>query len=276
LALVRAKGARISRARTLEETNVGLFWAYDGARLLGTPPRLYNQLLSAIAQRDGLDTIQLARLLAVCNLAMADAGISCWEAKYKYAVWRPVVAIQMDPISPDPEWQPLGSPRTNRPDFALASEAHNTSFAQSMIAGDPRSREARSRAQFEAPQRSSCMTDAEYRMAAFTPNFPAYPSGHAAFGAACFTAMQSVRRSYGKPARIALTHLSDELNGVSIDNYDNQPRMKGLVRFDSVRQMIEENGLSRVFLGVHWKFDTEFGSRSGELIGDIVANRAYA
>jgi vanadium chloroperoxidase len=52
-----------------------------------------------------------------------------------------------------------------------------------------------------------------------------------------------------------ITFVSDEFNGINRDN-------KGTVRPKHVRsfpgglwQMIIENGLSRVFLGVHWVFD---------------------
>ena len=97
----------------------------------------------------------------------------------------------------------------------------------------------------------------------FTPNFPAYPSGHATFGAAAF---QMVRRFYGekegflsaddpqKPDTICFDIVSDELNGISVDsNGTVRPRHER--HFKSLWHAIFENGLSRVFLGVHWIFD---------------------
>jgi len=36
----------------------------------------------------------MARLLALANVAMADAGIAIWESKYFYEFWRPVAAIR--------------------------------------------------------------------------------------------------------------------------------------------------------------------------------------
>ena len=35
-----------------------------------------------------------ARLLALANLAMADAAITAWDSKKHYVFWRPVTAIQ--------------------------------------------------------------------------------------------------------------------------------------------------------------------------------------
>jgi hypothetical protein len=94
----------------------------------------------------------------------------------------------------------------------------------------------------------------------FTPNFPAYPSGHATFGAAAFHVARlfyGVKKGDRKADKLFgdLAIVSEELNGGSRDN-------KGTVRPRHVRQfkgglwdMIVENATSRVFLGVHWIFD---------------------
>jgi hypothetical protein len=36
-----------------------------------------------------------ARFLALLNIAMADAAIACFEAKYHYVFWRPITAITL-------------------------------------------------------------------------------------------------------------------------------------------------------------------------------------
>jgi len=63
----------------------------------------------AVDQQLGLgDT---ARLLALGNLASADAGIVTWDTKIYYNVWRPVTAIQTDDGIPatkqDATWRPF-------------------------------------------------------------------------------------------------------------------------------------------------------------------------
>ena len=242
---VRQKGAHASIAgllpaqkdrRTPEETLIGLYWAYDGARALGTPPRLYNRIVREVAMHvpnpatGAINTVdENARLFALVNAAMGDAGILAWEQKYVHDLWRPVLGIRehdasmgpaasasgasLDPDC-DPEWRPLGAPATNR---------------GSAPDGD------------------------------FTPPFPAYPSGHATFGAA---ALHMTRMFYGvKPGNTGPDKLfpgafvSEELDGVARD-------AEGTVRARHARsfegglwQMIEENGFSRVWLGVHWSFD---------------------
>ncbi|MCA1638298.1 MAG: hypothetical protein LC768_08185, partial [Acidobacteria bacterium] len=101
----------------------------------------------------------------------------------------------------------------------------------------------------------------------FTPNFPAYPSGHATFAAAAF---HIARLFYGippgnrKPDNLLnkLAFVSEELNSRSRDN-------QGTVRPRHVRNfngglwdMIIENAMSRIFLGVHWSFDA-FALKNG-------------
>jgi len=58
-------------------------------------------------------TLEHARLLALLNLAVADAAIGCFEAKYTYVFWRPVTAIPEAAAdgnaatTADPTWAPL-------------------------------------------------------------------------------------------------------------------------------------------------------------------------
>src|SRR5206468_8125796 len=64
--------------RTEEQTFIGIFWAYDGTPSLCAPPRLYNQITVQIADQRRMSAIQFARLLALVNVAMADAGMTIW------------------------------------------------------------------------------------------------------------------------------------------------------------------------------------------------------
>ena len=57
--------------------------------------------------------VQNARILGLLNLAIADAAIACWDAKYFYTFWRPVTAIPLATsdgnadTAPDMTWAPL-------------------------------------------------------------------------------------------------------------------------------------------------------------------------
>lgn len=222
--------------RSPAQSVTGYFWAYDGTNLIGTPPRLYNQMLRKLAfdrrpdQSDissDANTADFARLFALCNAAMSDAGVFAWREKYTFEFWRPLSGIREHPSGlGDPFFQTVGSPETNNNGIN------------------------------------------------FKPPFPAYPSGHATFGGATF---QMARLYYKQRDNldfpddgaddISIEFVSDELNGINRDlreDYDaSRPiteqvgtvRTRVPVRFESLWSCIHDNALSRVFLGVHWRFD---------------------
>lgn len=100
----------------------------------------------------------------------------------------------------------------------------------------------------------------------FTPPFPSYPSGHAGFGGALF---QTLRRFYGTDD-IAFSFVSDEYNGVTQDRGGNTRPL--LTRnFPSLSSAEEENGQSRIYLGIHWAFD----KTSAIAMGRQVANHNF-
>jgi hypothetical protein len=102
--------------RTDDQTFIGKFFSYDGTPGLCAPPRLYNQISIKIAREKNLtDLADFSRYLALINVAMADAGISAWEAKFHYKYWRPVTGIRFKKPAADPDskWHPLGAQETN-------------------------------------------------------------------------------------------------------------------------------------------------------------------
>jgi hypothetical protein len=222
--------------RTEEQTQIAIYWAYDGTPSLCAPPRLYNQITTHIADLRGTDTVGLARLLALVNTAMADAGIAIWESKYYYDFWRPITGIRES----EPGTGPTGSGDGN-PDTA----------------GDP------AYVPLCAPASNSTGPN-------FTPPFPSYPSGHAGFGGALF---ETLRLFYGTDA-IPFTFVSDEFNGVTKDNGGNiRPLLPR--SFSTLSQAEEENGQSRIYLGIHWAFDKTAGIAQGRQIADWVFAHAF-
>lgn len=98
-----------------------------------------------------------------------------------------------------------------------------------------------------------------------TPPFPAYPSGHATFGA---SVMEVLRDNFGDNA---FTFVSDEYDGTGDDPFaPGTPRPLVPVRFDSYTAAQQENGQSRIFNGVHWQFDNGTGQDIGVQVGDTV------
>jgi hypothetical protein len=215
--------------RTAEQTEIGIHWGYDGTPGLGTPPRLHNQIAVQIADQMGTNAVELARLLALVNVALADTGIAVWKSKYVYDYWRPITGIREAHRDGNPatvrdrNYTPLGAPASN----------------------------------LDGPN--------------FTPPFPAYPSGHAGFGAALFETL----RNFYRTDRIAFTFVSDEFNGVTRDNEGTvRPRIPR--SFSSLSEAEEENGQSRIYLGIHWAFDKTDGIAQGRRVADYVFQNAFA
>jgi hypothetical protein len=88
---VKELGAAVGSTRTEDQTEIALFWA-DGAGT-ETPPGHWNSIAQIIAAMRDTTLEENARLFALLNIAMADAAICSWDAKYTYHFWRPVTAI---------------------------------------------------------------------------------------------------------------------------------------------------------------------------------------
>jgi hypothetical protein len=228
-------GIHTPTVRTADQTRTGIFWAYDGTPSLCAPPRLYNQLASEISNAND-NVMELARLYALVNVSMADAGIAIWESKFFYDFWRPVTGVReadegMGPTGvgdgnaatmADPTFWPLGAPASN-------------------LSGP-----------------------------GFTPPFPSYPSGHAGFGGALFETLRNVYRT----DNIAFTFISDEYNGVTAGG-DGVVRPLAPRSYQKLSQAEEENGQSRIYLGIHWSFDKTQGIRQGRNVADYVFKHAF-
>jgi hypothetical protein len=112
-------GTTTPTVRTPEQTEIGIFWGYDGRPGLGTPPRLYNQIVRTIAEQENNTVKENARLFALVNLAMADGGLTCWSRKYVDNFWRPILGIRNGDGDGNPatigdsNWTPLGAQRSN-------------------------------------------------------------------------------------------------------------------------------------------------------------------
>lgn len=123
-----------STSRSPKQTVIAKFWSYDGTPKLCAPPRLYNQIARTIAlQQKMLGVPEIARLFALVNTAMADAGIASWESKYHYQYWRPVTGIRnaVSPLHADPTFYPLGAQDTNAsgPDFTPPFPSYTSGHA---------------------------------------------------------------------------------------------------------------------------------------------------
>jgi hypothetical protein len=103
---IKAMGARDSKQRSAEQTEIGRFWDYS-------LPAVYHGVVRSVALQSGRDVLANARLFAIVAQAMDDAMIAVFDAKYTYNLWRPITAIRNgdvdghDGTERDAAWLPL-------------------------------------------------------------------------------------------------------------------------------------------------------------------------
>jgi len=97
---VKELGAAVGSTRTEDQTQIALFW--DDAAGTETPPGHWNSIAQIIGAAQGNTLEENARLFALLNIAMADAAICAWDAKYTFHFWRPVTAIAF--AEPELNW----------------------------------------------------------------------------------------------------------------------------------------------------------------------------
>jgi membrane-associated phospholipid phosphatase len=103
----KSMGSISSTLRSADQTLAAQFWA------VSTATYYWNAIAVSLGAERHSTLSENARLLALLNVAMADAAIACWEAKYHYLFWRPVTAVALaatdgnDDTSADPAWIPL-------------------------------------------------------------------------------------------------------------------------------------------------------------------------
>jgi hypothetical protein len=157
---------------TPEQRRIANYWG-DGVSTY-TPPGHWNRIASQEMMDAAFNPLRSARLFAYLNMALMDAGVSCWDTKTHYFYPRPAQAI---------------------PDF---------------------------------------------RTLLGTPNFPSYTSGHSTFSAGAAT---------------VLSHFFPK-NATSFQN------------------MAKEASESRIYGGIHYRFDCEAGLEAGAKIGEYVLKAA--
>lgn len=149
---------------------IAQYWA-DGAGTY-TPPGHWNEIACDLIAKNNMSELRAARTLSLMNMAVADAGICCWDTKSFYYYPRP---SQMD-----------GAIKT----IGL-------------------------------------------------PNFPSYTSGHSTFSGAAATVLGYIF-----------------------------PQQK-----TNLEAMAVEASNSRIYGGLHFRFDCEVGLRCGNVIGSFAINR---
>jgi hypothetical protein len=129
-------GVGTPSARTPTQTYVALWWQSN-------PVASWNDVARQLIARNDLDAMESARLLAMQNLAGADAAIATWNDKYHFNFWRPFQAIRRaaedgnSATVPDaPTWTPLiGAPYPDHTSGHLGHDGVHTGVLR-MFFGD--------------------------------------------------------------------------------------------------------------------------------------------
>jgi len=201
---LKSLGSLHSRTRTADQSQTAFFWFEE--------VQVWNQIGRTVLERKQADTWHAARTMALTYLAVADAGIACFEAKYRFRFWRPFTAIRRadedgnTATAPDKDWRPLLWPSSGEmpPTF-------------------------------------------------FIPPIPEYPSAAAMLSAAA--------------AEVLTSTLGDQ------ESFEaTSPSLPGVTRrFSSFKQAADENGMSRVFGGIHFLRGVRDGAKLGQAIGRDVS-----
>jgi hypothetical protein len=126
---VKAYGRIDSTVRTPEQTEIARFWAENTAVQW---PRTQR----ALALAKGLGLAETARMLALAQIASADAILACFDAKYRYLFWRPIHAIRRADTDgnaateADPAWTPLLV--VNHPEYPGAHGCWTTAVVEAL------------------------------------------------------------------------------------------------------------------------------------------------
>jgi hypothetical protein len=103
---LRELGGKASTKRSPEQSETASFWLMVG-------PRAYHPLFRQICTTKALSVVDCARTMALGAMALTDAYMAVYEAKYHYELWRPITAIRNgdsmgNPNTPrDATWQPM-------------------------------------------------------------------------------------------------------------------------------------------------------------------------
>ena len=103
---LKAYGGKTGSKRSTEQTETARFWLMVGA------PGYHPVARQLIAARQ-MNVIDSARFMALYAVALTDAYVAVFDAKYHYEFWRPITAIRNGDINgntatePEATWQPI-------------------------------------------------------------------------------------------------------------------------------------------------------------------------
>ncbi len=124
-------------SRTATQTYVAKWWQSN-------PMASWNEVARQLIARNHLEVLDAARVLAMENLAAADAAINTWNNKYHFDFWRPFQAIRKAALddnlatTPDPTWTPLiSAPYPDHTSGHLGLDSSHTAVLERFFGSAP-------------------------------------------------------------------------------------------------------------------------------------------
>ena len=187
----KSLGSLASATRTADQTHIARFYMQDAELTV-------NEATRILAEKHGTSLEVNALIFALVDIAVADARIVIWEAKYHYNFWRPVTALNANP---------------------------NGTVTNGYIAWAP---------------------------LLVTPPHPEYLSGHSVTVAAGVAILE---KFYG------------DRNPLTLHTTTPGERPRTVT---SLTQLAEENGLSRIYGGIHYSFSNGRAQRVGRNVAEFI------
>jgi membrane-associated phospholipid phosphatase len=191
----------VKSGQNSEDAWIADFWSDDCPILTFTPAGRWIAIANQIVEKEKVALDIAVYTYAKVGIALNDAGVRCWNEKYRYNLLRPIDYIHE--VMGETSWNTVMCPDGSG------------SF--------------------------------------YTPNFPAYPSGHGTFASASAEVLTEI---FG--FNYSMTDRCHE----GRSEFKSTPRTYG-----SFYEMAAENAYSRIPLGVHFRIDAEAGLELGAKIG---------
>jgi PAP2 superfamily len=106
---------------------------------------------------------------------------------------------------------------------------------------------------------SASQSDPTWLPLLVTPGFPAYTSGHATQSGAAATVLTDL---------FGITPFTDTLH----QDHDLEPRLEPR-SFGAFEAAAAEAAMSRLYAGIHYRFDNDHGLAQGRCIGQVIVDR---
>jgi hypothetical protein len=116
---IKDLGGKNSTTRTPRQSEDAKFWLSGG-------PTMYSPFPRQVAIAKDMSVIESSRFMTVVTMAMMDAIIAVFDAKYQYEFWRPITAVRNGDIDGNPatervaDWEPFGVVTPMHPEYPCA------------------------------------------------------------------------------------------------------------------------------------------------------------